>query len=506
MELVPSTLIALAALAAMLLRGPGRSVGIFLLTLPFGAAAAFNLPALGGATIGVADLAALGLFGLVLLTPAGLAGALGAARPFGPGFWLLLLAAYATVSALFFPRIFAGETEVFAISRAANSDGIAVHPLMPGTGNLTQLFRILLGVCAFAALATLARRRPDPARIVGAMLAVTAVHAALGLLDLVSAAAGAAALLEPIRTANYAILDDHYMIGLKRMIGGFPEASAFGVFSVGLFGFWLAYWVRATKQGALPYGRLAPWMLALSAFLVLRSTSSAAYVSVTAFTVTWALWSVLTRAEAVPGKRSISLLAAGAVALWCVGLALFAAYQTVAPVTAYLDQILFSKLDTASGVERMSWNAQAWQNFRDTAGFGAGLGSVRASTWALATLGSLGAVGTGLYLVFLLSLTRTRLPEDDAQPGSHATLAGLKAGCLALFMAAMMVQATPDLGLFFFALAGLATGLARGAALESWRRAATPAGDALPVRGQSTAMGGIGPAIGAERRRRGGVF
>jgi hypothetical protein len=462
LEIVPSTLIALIALAAMLVRGPSRSVGVFLALTPLGAAAAFNLPAVGGATIGVADLAAIGLFGLVCLTPAGLPGLVGSARPFGPGFWLLLLAGFCVIAALFLPRLFAGETQVFAISRTANSDGIAVHDLGPTTGNLTQLFRMGLGVMVFAALATLARRHPDPARIVAAMTLATAIHAALGLLDVASAAAGLPQLLDPIRTANYAILADHYMMGMKRMIGGFPEASAFGFYALGLFGFWLAYWASS------PGSRLAPWMLALSAMLLLRSTSSAAYVAAVAFTLAWGLWTGATRLRAQTSRRGLAMAAWGALALWLAAVALFGAYQLVDPVTAFLDRALFDKLDTASGVERMSWNAQAWRNFLDTSGFGAGLGSVRASNWLIATLGSLGAIGTALYLAFLAALARLPAPRGPGAPeGAAAVVVALQAGCLAMLLSALLTHATPDLGLFFFALAGLAAGLSRGASLES---------------------------------------
>jgi len=479
LELVPSTLIALIALAAMLVRGPARSVGVFLALTPLGTAAAFNLPALGGATIGVADIGAMGLFALICLTPAGLPALMGAARPFGAGFWLLLLAGYCVVAAMFFPRLFAGETQVFAISRAAGTDGIAVRDLVPTTGNLTQLFRVLLGVMVFAAMATLLRLRPEPGRVVAAMTLATALHAGLGILDVASAAAGLPHLLDPIRTANYAILSDHYMVGMKRMIGGTPEASSFGYYALGLLGFWLAYWVKA------PGSRRAPWMLALTAAVLLRSTSSSAYVAAAAFLLTWGLWSTAAHLRAEARRRSVALVASGAMALWFAALALFASYQLVDPVTAFLDRALFDKLDTASGVERMSWNAQAWRNFLETQGVGAGLGSVRASNWLLATLGSLGAIGTALYAAFLVALARTPAPTGPGAPENAAAAIGaLKAGCLAMALSALLTHATPDPGLFFFALAGLAAGLSRGAVLESRHASAPRRAPSLRLRAQ----------------------
>ena len=478
MEIVASSFIALLAVALMVLRGPHRSIGVMLALTPLGAAAAFNLPAVGGATIGVADIAVLALFTLICLTPAGLPAMVGTMRPFGPGFWMGCLAAFCVVAALFFPRIFAGETEVFAISRAANSDGIVVNELRPTTGNLTQLFRILLGTCLFLAMATLMRRRPDPGKVVAAMALATAIHVGLGVADTMTAAVGLPQALDPIRTANYAILSDHYVMGMKRMIGGFPEASAFGFYSLGLFGFWLAYWVLA------PASRLAPWMAVLSLAVLLRSTSSAGYVALVVFCMTWGLWMIVRHLRAQAGRRGLTFVAVAAFALWSAALALFAAYQLVAPVTEYLDRMLFDKLETDSGVERMAWNAQAWRNFLDTGTFGAGLGSVRASNWLLASLGSIGAIGTALFFAMLAGVAAAPAPASGGPEGAREVLGALKAACLALFLSALLTHATPDLGLFFFLLAGLAAGLSRGSVLESRRDSAMRGAVRPPVPAQ----------------------
>jgi hypothetical protein len=60
----------------------------------------------------------------------------------------------------------------------------------------------------------------------------------------------------------------------------------------------------------------------------------------------------------------------------------------------------------------------------------------------------------------------------------------LQAGCLAMLLSALLTHATPDLGLFFFALAGLAAGLSRGATLESRPDSAATATVGPPVRVQ----------------------
>ncbi|PRY25158.1 hypothetical protein CLV78_102335 [Aliiruegeria haliotis] len=462
MEIVPSTFLALAAVLLMVIRGPYGSIAVFFALTPFGAAAAFNLPAVGGATISVTDLAALTLLALVLLMPEGPSRLVGSMRAFQPGFWLLLLALCCVVAALFLPRLFAGETEVFGIARKDNTTGIVSRPLRPGTGNITQLFRMTLGFITFYALATLLRRRPEHGLVIGALSIATVIHFTLGWLDVATYAIGMSELLDPIRTANYAMLVDVRMAGLKRMIGGFPEASAFGYYTLGLFGFWLQYWLASpgSKRGA--------WMLAASTLVLLRSTSSAAYVAAIAFGMSFALFLLVANLRRTAERRSVSIAAVLGLLVWVGALGLIAAYQLVDPVTTYLDRALFDKLETSSGVERMSWNAQAWVNFTETRYMGAGLGSMRASNWLLACLGSIGIIGTGVFLAFLISIVRLPAPPDPAE--RVATIRGLKAGCAALFVSALLTTATPDLGKVFFALAGLAAGLSRGAVVESLPR------------------------------------
>jgi len=457
MEIVPSTLLAAAIALALFLRGPQRGLWLLLLATPFGAAAAVNLPAAGGATIGVLDLAAIAAFTTLLLVPEGFGRLAGTLKPPQPGFWLVVMLIWAIFSALFLPRVFAGQTEVFSLSRAANERGIVSLPLAPTNGNITQAFRLMLGVLAFLAVATVFRRRPDPAPVLTAVTVATVVHVGLGVLDVATFHTGTAALMEPIRTANYSILDDHVMLGLKRMIGGYPEPSSFGYFTLGLFGFWLAYWVWG------PARRRAMWMVAGTGFALVHSASSAAYAGTVVFVVSFGLFAVVANLRREVSRRGATLAAGGLLTLWLAVLLVFSAYALVDPVTAFLDRALFDKLDTASGVERSSWNAQALRNFLDTLGLGAGLGSVRASSWLMACLGSLGVIGTALYLAFLGSVAAAPVGTGDAH--RDALIRALKAGALALWIQGMLTLPTPDLGIFFFIVAGLIVGLSRGGVL-----------------------------------------
>jgi len=461
MQIVPSTFLAFVALVYIAIRGPYRGLWVFLALTPFGAAAAVNLPALGGASIMAMDLVAALMFVMVVLSPDGVARVLGTMRVGQPGFFLLLLVGFSIVSALLFPRVFQGWTETFAIARSETESVIVMTPLHATTGNLTQLFRIFLDAMTFLALATVFRLRPDPGPVLQALVVATLVHGALGAADVLSVDFGRADILNVIRTANYSILAGSTMAGLTRMVGGFPEASSFGYYALGLFGFWLQYWISGARRG------LGLGMLVLSGFLLLRSTSSASYVALVAYLISFGLWSVFRRSRGLRGvdRRAVALAVGGILAAWIVVIGLFLAYQTIDSLSAYLDNVLFDKASSQSGIERLGWNIQAWQNFRDTWLMGAGLGSVRASNWLLASLASLGLIGTAIFLAFLAAIAR--LGTASAMPERDALVGALKSACLAMFLSAMLTTSTPDFGVFFFALAGLAAGLSRGGQRES---------------------------------------
>ncbi len=458
MQIVPSTILALLAIAVLVRRGPRQGFWVFMALTPLGAAAAFNLPAVGGASIGIVQLAVVAVVALLCLSPGGPDRLTGSLRPGQPGFWIALFFVYCVFSALFAPRIFHGATEVFSIARSANKLGIVSIPLRATTGNITQLFSLTLSILSFFAFATLFRLSPDRATVMKAMAAATVVHVGLGWIDVASHAVGADWLLDPIRTANYAILDDHRMIGLKRMVGGFAEASSFGSYSVGIFAFWLLIWL---SDRSTPLSR---WLLFLSLVAVLRSTSSGAYVSLTIFLLLVCGWLLARSLRSTVSRRTILLCLVGMIGLWLSAMLIFGAYHFSGGFQAFLDRSILTKMDSHSGIERMSWNSQAFRNFLDTALIGAGLGSVRASNWLLASLGSLGLPGTVLYVAALVSIFRAGRAVAD--PQMRATITALKVACFGLFLNDLLTAASPIPSVFFAAMAGTLTGLARGSELQ----------------------------------------
>ncbi|MDE3238736.1 MAG: hypothetical protein KGN33_07240 [Paracoccaceae bacterium] len=459
MQVLPSTVLAVLLILVFVLRGPYRALPFLMASTPFGVTAAFNLPALGGASIMITDIGVAFAFALFLLQRDAAGRGLGTLRPFQPGFFLGLALVLATVSAIVFPRFFANQTEVFGLAHSTDSDVIILIPLHATNGNITQLFRLYLDVIAFLVYATLLRERPDPRLVIVSLAAASILNFALGWLDILAGTSGANVVMELIRTANYSIIKNATMGGLKRMIGGFSEASSFGYYTLGLFGFWLQYWLSGGRW------RWTGWVLAGTTLLVLRSTSSSAYVALVILLVLIGAVALMRSLGRTVDRRLMSLILWGVFTLWLALLVLGTAYLLSDPVQAFFNRTLFNKLSSSSGVERMSWNIQALENFLDTAMVGTGIGSMRASNWLLACLGSIGLLGTGLLLAFLGRLFVAPGASDDSE--TTAVIEGLKAACLATLISALLIVPTPDLGVPFFLFAGLLVGLSRSTEVGS---------------------------------------
>lgn len=493
MEIVPSTFMALAAVAGLFWLGPYRGLWLFIGLTPFGAAAAVNLPAVGGSTLGLIEFAVAPLLLIAAMQLGGIGRMAGTLRPGQPGFWFLLIVTYGLISAAFFPRIFIGQTEVFSLSRAVNEDGIIAIPLRPSSGNITQSFYTLLAAACFLATATLYRIRPDHRAVLRALAVATVINFVFGWLDVLTVAAGLEVLMEPFRTANYDIAYTATMAGMKRMIGAMPEASSYGSYSLILTGFWLHYWIVSPRDWRTGL------MLAFAAFSTLRATSSGAYVALAALLAIYGSGWLVVAARRGLSPRVAALLVVGLAGAWLTVIFAVLGYQTVPVVREFFDDSLLTKLESESGVERMSWNVQALRNFADTFMIGAGLGSLRASNWFISSLGSIGLLGTAFYIAFLGSVARA--PQNGPDADRNRVIGALKLACLAQVIASMPTAATPNLGTFFAILAGLAVGLSRSTAVGAAqaRQGQLEARRSAVLRREAGYAVGAGP-VGTARR------
>jgi hypothetical protein len=113
------------------------------------------------------------------------------------------------------------------------------------------------------------------------------------------------------------------------------------------------------------------------------------------------------------------------------------------------------KLDSLSGLERGSWNQQAWINFIDSRGLGVGLGSARASSFALVLLSNVGIVGAVLFMLFLAHVLAPARPDAEDNADAAVQRAARHA-VLAAALAATVSAVVFDLGLSFYAFAAAA--------------------------------------------------
>ena len=204
--------------------------------------------------------------------------------------------------------------------------------------------------------------------------------------------------------------------------------------------------MRAGYSGALALTLL---------ILLLISTSGTAYVGLTIYLSCLAV--ALAWRGLVHGKvpRMGPLIYGGTLGLMAVSSVILYDPGVVMRVAEFFEVTVVNKLQSSSGIERSSWNEQAWSNFLDTYGAGVGLGSARASSFPLVLLSNVGAFGTLLFLVFL-SRVFHRIGPNRALRTAAVPRAARQA-VLAALISAFVSAGVFDLGVAFYAFAAAAT-------------------------------------------------
>jgi len=429
--------------------GPGLSIPVLFVSTLLGAAAAITVTSLGGANIQPAHLM-LGFVTVAALANRDLSVAAARALSFPrAGFWLLLTGAYAAVSAVIFPRLFAGATYVFAIARTEIGPGIIAMPLAPTSGNITQTVYFLGDIVCFAAFYAYACKPAGLKAITYAAIAAAALDLAFAAIDLGGYWTGAGDLLAFLRNGSYRMLDDTVILDFKRIVGSFPEASTFAYFTLGFFAFCAKLWLDGIKTKLT--GPLA-FLLLLTLFF---STSSTGYVGTAGLLAALFVTSLvgLSTGPVTPRMLASGTIAPLLVAVLLIGVRLDQPVWNV--FQSMVEKTLLDKATTQSGIEREKWNVQALTNFSDTEWLGGGVGSVRASSFPIAVLGNIGAIGAATYTSFLFALLFRR-KNRWAAPFPAACQSAARWACLAQLIGASVSSSFIDLALPFFIFAGLA--------------------------------------------------
>ncbi len=387
-----------------LIIGPRFATYALLNATLLGASAATVLTAFGGANLPPAQLLLLFLGLGLILRPRLLQASLSSLSDFRAGFWLLLTLAYGLMSAIVLPRLFAGTFDVFIVghSEAGDQSLIAV-PLAPVSGNITQsiyfigdffCFLIFYAYSHGGGLRTLAR-----AGIICAF-----VNVIFAGIDLATYWGGVTYTMSFLRNSSYRMLDDAEIAGLKRIVGSFAEASSFAYATLGLLAFTLTLWMKGV------YTKSAGAAAFLSVVCLVFTTSTTGYAGLAVM----AIWYEALGLAQIIGRRATrnTIIMVVLVPLTIAGLAtcLWLSPPLRATAEMVFAKTISSKLESQSGVERGSWNRQAGAAFFGSYGLGAGLGSVRASSWLVAVPASIGVFGSITYCLFIIFSLLPRPP------------------------------------------------------------------------------------------------
>lgn len=409
-------------------------------SLTLGCTAIASLPSLGGSSPLVYTL----FCALLILTVAARRTAaqdLGAAFILYPTFWLVtLLMMYAIVSCVFFPRLFVGQTSAFV----PTTYGVMEVGLAPVSGNISQTGYFVLGGLTFIAVSLLIMRGLPVAEIRRAFFAWIFLHTAMGGIDLLGKLAGAGDLLQPIRTANYAMLTEVSAGAFWRIVGAQSEASAFAGISLSAIAFAYVYWRRTGSA-------LALWLGISLLVLLLLCTSTTAYVglAVLSIPVFWSIAKSISHKQLTPAD--VFVLGTFAMCFLAALTVVLANPSFFDPFVSLLDAMVLDKMSSDSGQERSYWNYRSLQSVVDTGGLGVGFGSSRASSWPIAVVSQLGIIGSLLMGLLVLALTReTKSFRRNADNGTRAIVAAARAATLGGLVSNAMISGTADPGIVFF--------------------------------------------------------
>jgi hypothetical protein len=241
---------------------------------------------------------------------------------------------------------------------------------------------------------------------------------------------------------------DTVVLGLKRINGSFTEASQFAGVTLGVLSFTGRLWLF----GIMP--SLTFPVSLISLLLLLFSTSTTAYAALPIlifYLYFGAIWSTI-KGRASSSSMGFILISPLVFTIVIISISFYPSIVT--SIGDFMDILIFNKSTSQSGVERGMLNEVALNNFFDTFGIGTGIGSSRASSFAIAMLAGLGVLGTFTYCSFLF-----RLLAVSTRPGEPmVTKIGIAArtACFGFLCASVISGTLIDLGLPFFIFAGVA--------------------------------------------------
>jgi hypothetical protein len=366
-----------------------------------------------------------------------------------PAFWLLCLLTYGVLAGFFAPRLWAETMNIIPLGSSEYPETGGAVPLGPVSSNLTQAIYNTANIVTFVMIVAMGSTMAGFRAATGTVLAFSSANLLFGIADLVTYGTPIQELFSYIRNAPYAFHDEAIVAGVKRVVGSWPEASTFAGVSLGVVGF------AGTMRICGRYSKLTGFLFLLTSIMVIRSTSSAGLFGLPVCLAILYM-TCFFRCGGQSGTRiSGGVVLFAPIILVLIGMMIVMNEDLFRQLYAYFDLLLFSKANSASGIERGMWNAYGWSNFINSYGLGVGLGTSRTSSFIIALLSNVGIPGVIFFGLFFLSAFYTRRGTPRTFD-SDVRLAG-RNGCLGLLIGASVSGSTVDTGLLFFVMAGLAT-------------------------------------------------
>lgn len=425
-------------------RNAENGVPMVIAVLPFGMFAAV---AFGGLSLILANFLAM-LTTLVLcirfFSNRGLSHSL---RLPSAGGYLVVYALYSLFSAIVLVRIFQGQFLVFPMNVTFQSTQVSVFfpstmvPLWPTKSNISQSFYILLSAGFFIAAVQVFRQRSLRFAETGLVWAAS-INCLLGFFDFLQLDE----VLNVVRTADYALANQHTVAGFERIVGGYSEASIFGASSAGLAGYFMMSYLIGyhTRDGLLALGNLACAAMALSSTAFLAICTSVVIILLHS-------WVFIDRNLSRKAGHVLVIATASSVAVICLLIMFTSAAELASDL---LDRLVFSKRGSLSGLERAAWAQAGTEAFFQTWGLGAGAGSLRASGLLPVLLGSVGLPGALAFLGFMLHSVGKPMKSKNRE--ARRVFYASRVSALTL-LSSMLVSATsPDPTLLLMAVTAVA--------------------------------------------------
>jgi len=364
---------------------------------------------------------------------------------------LLIYFLWGVMATCVFLPFFSGFVRIIPVNVSADP---AIIPLAYSFQNVTQILYAFTSVGVVLSVAYLVRRKDFLPVILDGVLTLTVTLALTGLLDLVTQATGHATVLAPLRTANYGLLTADAIDGMKRVVGLFPEASAYGppTVAIGAMTIYLRnqYPGRRIRLLALAGGILALVMGVLS----LSSTAFLVFFLL-AILASLQFLAGLIKARRVSFRRFFTgILSAYAIVGGIVLLILLEPSFRV-HAAQLVTELVFQKDQSGSYQQRSLWNEVSLSAWLASNGLGIGFGSARCSSGLVAALVQTGTVGTVALLLYFAK-TLLRPPHSGDARGA---MLPLKFGTALLIGGYFLASSNADFGIVTGVLLGTISGL-----------------------------------------------